>query len=56
MLTYMCECVQVNITCAFKGVIASVGVSLLGVTHPLRENISGAGYTPVNRSHSGPRG
>ena len=45
-----------NIACAFKGVIASIGVSLLGVAHPLWENISGAKYTPVDGSHSGPRG
>ena len=32
---YIYECVQVNITCAFRGVIASVGVSLLGMAHPL---------------------
>ena len=38
------------------GIIASVGVSLLGVAHPLWENISGVGYTPVDDSHSGPRG
>ena len=42
MLIYICECVQVNIACAFRGVIASIGVSLLGVTHLLWENISGA--------------
>ena len=52
----VCECVQVNIACAFRGVIASVGVSLLGVAHPLWENILGAGYTPVDCSFSGLRG
>ena len=31
----VCECVQVNIECAFMGVIASIGVSLLGVAHSL---------------------
>ena len=36
------------------GVIASIGVSLLGVAHPLWKNISGAGNTPVDGSHSGP--
>ena len=45
-----------NIACALRGVIASVGVSLLGVTHPLWENILGARYIPVDGSHSGPRG
>ena len=56
MLIYICECVQVNIVCAFRGVIAFVGVSLLGVAHPLWENISGAGYTSVDNSHLGLRG
>ena len=45
-----------NIACAFRGVIASVGVSILGAAHPLWENISGAGYTSVDDSYSGPRG
>ena len=53
MLIYICECVQVNIACAFRGVIVSVGVSLLGVAHSLWENISSARYTPMNGSHSG---
>ena len=52
----ICECVQVNIACAFRGVIASVEVSLLGLAHPLWENIYGVGYTPVDGSHSRPRG
>ena len=56
MLINICECVQVNIACAFRGVIASVGVSLLCVAHLVWENISGARYTPVDGSHSGPRG
>ena len=38
------------------GVIASVVVSLLGVAHPLWENISGERYTSVDYSHSGSRG
>ena len=44
-----------NIAYAFRGVIASVGVSLLGVAHPLWENILGAEYTPVDGNHSRPR-
>ena len=44
----VCECVQVNIACTFRGVIASIGVSLLGVAHPLWENISGVEYTLVD--------
>ena len=53
---YICEYVQVNIACAFTGVIASVGVSLLSVAHPLWENILGTGYTPMDDSHSRSRG
>ena len=49
----VCDCVQVNIACAFRGIITSVGVSRLGVAHPLWENISSAGYTSVDDSHSG---
>ena len=45
---YIYECVQVNIACAFRGVIASVRVSILGVAHSLWEIISGAGYTQVS--------
>ena len=36
-------------------VIASVGVSLLGMAHPLWENILGARYTPGDDSHLMPR-
>ena len=50
---YICECVKVNIVCALGGVIASIGVSLLNVAHPLWENISDVRYTPVDGSHSG---
>ena len=39
-----------------RGVIAFVGVSLLGVAHPLWENIYGARYTLLDGSHSRPRG
>ena len=38
------------------GFSESVEVSLLGVAQPLWENISSARYTPMNGSHSGPRG
>ena len=43
MCVCVCECVQV-IACAFRGEIASIGVSLLGMAHPLWENISSVGY------------
>ena len=52
----VCECVQVNIACAFRRVIAILGVSLLGMAHPLWENISSVRYTPKDGSHSRPRG
>ena len=45
-----------NISCAFREVIASVEISLLGVAHPLWENSSGVRYTLVDGSHSGSRG
>ena len=45
-----------NIRCAFSGVIAFIRVSILGVAHPLWENISGARYTLVDDSHSRLRG
>ena len=45
-----------NIACAFRRVIAFVQVFLLGVAHPLWENILSAGYTQMDDSHSGPRG
>ena len=53
---YICERVYVNIVCALRGVLASVGVSLLDVAHPLWEKILGAGYTLVDDSHLRPRG
>ena len=46
-----------TIKCALRWGIASVGkISLLGVTHPIWENISSAGQTPVEDSHLGPQG
>ena len=35
--------------------IASVGISLLGVAHPIWDNISGAGQAPIGNSHTRPR-
>ena len=55
----VCECVQVNIACTFRGgggVIAYVGVSLLGMTHLLWENISSARHKSMDDSHSRLRG
>ena len=32
-----------TIACALRWEVAYVGITLLGVTHPIRDNISGAG-------------
>ena len=42
---------EVNIACALKWGVASVGITLLGVAHPIRDNISGAGHVLVGGSH-----
>ena len=34
---------MVNIACVLRWRVASVGITLLGVAHPIWENISGAG-------------
>ena len=45
-----------NIACTLRWKVAFIGITLLGVAHPIRENISGAGYTPMDDSHSGSQG
>ena len=35
--------------------VASVGITLLGVTHPIWKNFLGAGQAPVGGSHPGLR-
>ena len=45
-----------NIACALRWGVASVGITLLGVARPIRENISGAGYTLMDDSDPGPQG
>ena len=40
-----------SIACALRWEVASVGSSLLGVAHPIWDNISGAEQTPVDDSH-----
>ena len=40
-----------SIACALKWGVASVGVSLLGVAHPIWDNISDAEQTRVDDSH-----
>ena len=42
-----------NIAYAVRWEVASIGITLLGVAHPIRENFSGVGYMPVGGSHSG---
>ena len=34
---------KVNIACALRWGVASVGITLLGVAHPIWDNISGVG-------------
>ena len=34
----------------------SIRITLLGVAHPMRDNISGAGQVPVDGSNSGLQG
>ena len=46
---------KVNIACALRWGVASVEITLLGVVHPIWDNISGAGQTQVDCSHSRPR-
>ena len=43
--------VKVNIACALRWGVASVGITLLGVAHPIWDNISGVGNAPVGGSH-----
>ena len=46
---------KVNIACALRCGVASVEITLLGVAHPIRDNISGVGHAPVGGSHPRPR-
>ena len=43
--------VKVNIACVLRRRVASVGITLLGMTHPIWDNISGAGNAPLDGSH-----
>ena len=47
--------VKVNIACALRWGVVSVGFTLLGVVHPIRDNNLGVGNTPVDGSHLRPR-
>ena len=42
------------ITCALRWGVAFVGITLLGVAHPIWDNPSSVGHAPVGVSHSGP--
>ena len=45
---------EVNIACALRWGVAFVEITLLGVAHPIRDNILGVGHVPVGGSHPGP--
>ena len=47
--------VKVNIPCALRWGVASVGITLLGVAHPIWDNISGTINFPMGGSHPKPR-
>ena len=47
--------VKVNIACALRWGVVSVGFTLLGVVHPIRDNNSGAENAQVDGSHPRPR-
>ena len=44
---------KVNTACALGYGVASVRITLLGVAHPIQDNILGVGDVPVGGSHSG---
>ena len=44
---------KVNIVSELRWGVAFVGITLLGVAHHIRDNISGAGHAPVGGSHPG---
>ena len=48
--------VKVNIACALRGEVAYVGITLLGMAHPIWDNISGVRYAPTEDSHPRPQG
>ena len=46
---------KVNIACALRWGVASIGITLLGVAYPIWDNISGVGHVLVGGSHLGPQ-
>ena len=47
--------VKVNIACALRWGVGTVGITLLGMAHPIWNNISGSENAPVGGSHLEPR-
>ena len=47
--------VKVNVACALRWGVASVGITLLGMAHPIWDNISGTRNLQVEGSHPEPR-
>ena len=48
--------VKVNIVCALRWGVASVGITLLGMAHLIWDNISGVRYAQTKDSHPRPQG
>ena len=46
--------VKVNIACALKWGVVSIGITLLGVAHSIWDNILGVGNAPVGGSYPEP--
>ena len=42
---------KVNIAYALRWGVASAGIIILGIAHPIRDNISGVGHATVGSSH-----
>ena len=51
----MWKLLSVSIACVLRLRVASVRITLLGVAHPIWDNILGAGQVPVGGSHLGLR-
>ena len=47
---------SVSIACVLRWGVAFIGFTLLGVAHPIWDNISSAGEALVDGSHPGPQG
>ena len=46
--------IKVSIACALRWGVAFVGITLLGMAHPIWDNISGVGNALVGGSHPNP--